>query len=327
MILFEALCEHAGRLLRRRRLRGVEPSDVAADVLFHGGAPGALRAFALRQRAKHGLDQAVRGIQRAVQNAVWQLHEAQDPEGARAYRAVRLLFASNAPFVRPGAACMVLGSGGAGALEAGLERLVALLRKAAAKPSFAGIWQLRCHRALSRRLRELLASVHDTALAAGVRFECTAEPLRTFVAAALRAQVRNELLALSVDGDEGQRVVVPGREASAAPQSSAQDWNYAALEPRHVEAIVGALLADLDRGQLAGRTLYGARRQRLRSVVVGWGLAGQIVDPLPVLERAGVRKAAAYDDRALLCSAVQAAGAALLAGAAGGELAAVEELA
>lgn len=310
VVLFEALCGHAGRLLRRRRLRGVEPSDVAADVLFHGGAPAALRAFALRQRAAYGLDQAVRGIQRAVQNAVWQLHEAQDPEGARAFRAVRLLRragASATAWTVSADGRFDLGPATAGS-SLGFAVLATLLRRTAAAAPFAGIWQLRCHRALARRLGELLAAVRAQADAAQVRFSCSADELQGFVAKALRAQVHNELLALSVDGDEGQRVIAHGRDALPKASTAAQEWDYEALERRHVEAIVGLLQHELASGRLDGRTLYGARRQRLLAVVEAWRRAGAIVDPLSGLLAGSLRKAAAYDDRALLRSAVQAAG-------------------
>lgn len=307
--LFDGLERYAAGLLRRRRLVDVAASDIAADVLFHGGAPLALRAFVERQVALHGLDLAVRGLYRAVQNAAWRLQEERDPTGARAYRAVRLLNAKSLPAgMLVGSSGFVLGPASAPRLLQGLARTAQVLAAAAARAEFAGIWQLRCHRALARRLVALFAAVQAQAERFGLRLEFSRSDLQQFVASALRAQVHNELLALAVDGDEGQQVIPRGRESSTPSAAASDAWDYAALDRGHVELLATLLQQDLDEGELSGRRLYGARRQRLAGLVAGWRLAGAIVDPLPQLEALGLKHAAAFDDRALLREALQAAG-------------------
>lgn len=306
--LFDGLERYASGLLRRRRLVDVEASDIAADVLFHGGAPLALRCFVERQVALHGIDLAVRGLYRAVQNAAWRLHEERDPTGARAYRAVRLLTARSLPAgMLVGTSGFVLGPASAPRLLQGLASSAEVLAAAASRAEFAGIWQLRCHRALARRLAALFAAVQSQAERFGLRLEFSRRELQQFVASALRAQVHNELLALAVDGDEGQQVVARGRERQQTAAAS-DAWDYAALDGGHVGILASLLQQDLAAGELSGRRLYGARRQRLAGIVAGWLQAGSIVDPLPQLELLGLRPSAAFDDRALLREALQAAG-------------------
>jgi hypothetical protein len=299
--LYLALCSHASRVLRRHGLRSVEPGDAVTEVLFPPATAKALRPRLLAVHGVGGLEAAVAYLLGAVNNGIWQLHAEQDPVGARAFRSLRVasrLLREDPVGPRIGCHSWSFGDHGHSAVltAVGVAESMQVL---AQRGEFAGLFALRCHRALGSRLSQLLVALHQQCRALGQRLEVGFEELKTALVDILRQHdiQQQRLLAL------GHRDLLSAAEEVASDDTS---WPFSALEAGPARLMASAMQECLGQGRLSQRRLYASRVKRLQAVVCQWLADGCVFDPLERLQASGVSMQVAYEDRALLGEALRA---------------------
>lgn len=288
--LMKVLQPYALRLLRRHGLRDVEACDVLHDVFFTG-PPDGLREFLRRKCEGLGIERAERGLLRSLKNAVWRLHQQQDPIGARAFQATRraLHLLTTGPIPAAGG----LGFGDvAAAGGCAVETVENWLRTMLAAPAEARGRGLRCPRAMANWLVGVLQSMHRAFATHRLAGCLPPRRLQAVLEGVLRDAARAEsdqLLGTEAGGgvrfDPTQHIAMP----------PVDPWQLVLAPPQL------RLLLDLLDGEITNASLRTNRRERLRGVLRRWRSLGAIEDPLPGWLAAGaMAKATVYDDRTML---------------------------